>query len=164
MDDNAQLSLGRAELADQGKLGPFLKQIYGPAMAVEHDAALAAAFPVSSVEDELMAADDFYFSTIDLMDCCYLARDGSRIVGAVCLNPYVAELQYLAVHPDWRRKGVATALVGLVLAEANRRGLDHLRADVSLALAEAGGLSFLAKAGFTEIRRSVLLGKKLDIR
>lgn len=155
------VTINRAGLADQGKLGQLLLAVYGPVLSGEIAAADAAAFPGSSLEDELMAADDFYFSTIDLMDCCFLARSGDAVVGAACVNPYVSELQYVAVLPDWRRRGIGRALVGQAMAEVRKRGLDHLRADASLALADAGGLAFLASLGFHEVRRVAVMGKRL---
>ncbi len=158
---SAQLEIGRAEFSDQGKLGPLLLAVYGPTLSVENAASAEAGLPVSSLEDELMAADDFYFSTIELMDCCYLARNGDDLVGAACVNPYINELQYIAVLPEWRRKGVASKLTELALAELVRRGSDHVRVDASLALADAGGEAFARKLGFIEVRRSLMLGKKL---
>lgn len=161
MGETDGIEIGRVELADQGKLGPLLMEVYGGVLEPENRAAADAALPVSSLEDELMAADDFYFSTIELMDCCYLARAGERVVGAACANPYVNELQYVAVLPEWRRRGVATKLAELALAELSRRGSDHVRIDVSQAFADDGGKAFAEKLGFHEVRRSVLLGKRL---
>jgi GNAT superfamily N-acetyltransferase len=134
--------MGRAELADQGRLGPLLLEVYGPVLGPENRAAALASLPVSSLEDELMAADDFYFSTIELMDCCWLARDGDRLVGAACVNPYVSELHYVAVLPSWRRRGVGGKLA-------------------RLALADAGGRSFAESLGFHTVRRAETLGIRL---
>ncbi len=160
-DSDASIEIGRAELAEQGRLGPLLLEVYGPALRPENEAAALALLPVSSLEDELMAADDFYFSTIELMDCCYLARAGDRVIGAACVNPYVNELHYVAVLPEWRRRGVGRKLAGLALAELARRGSDHARVEASLALADAGGRAFAEKLGFHEVRRVVTMGKKL---
>ena len=159
--DNTEIEIGRAELADQGKLGPLLLEVYGPALRPENAAAAAAMLPTSSLEDELMAADDFYFSTIELMDCCHLARAGEKIVGAACVNPYVNELHYVAVLPEWRRRGVGKKLAELGLAELARRGSDHVRVDASLALADAGGQAFAESLGFHEVRRSLLMARSL---
>ncbi len=156
-----QISIGRAELADQGKLGPLLLAVYGPVALPENQAAAAAQLPVSSLEDELMAADDFYFSTIELMDCCYLAHAGDTLVGAACVNPYINELHYIAVLPAYRRKGIGTKLAELALAELARRGSDHVRVDASLALADEGGQAFAEKLGFSVIRKSLVMAKAL---
>jgi GNAT superfamily N-acetyltransferase len=159
--DTTPVDIGRAGFSDQGKLGPLLLRVYGPVLEQEFAAAEKAGFPVSTVSDELMAADDFYFSTIDLMDCCFLARAGGEAVGAACVNPYVAELQYVAVLPEWRRRGIGTTLVAAAAAEMRKRGLDHMRADVPRAFAETGGLAFLAALGYHEVRRSAVLGQRL---
>lgn len=161
MDGDSSIEIGRAELADQGGLGPLLLAVYGPTLEPENQAAEAAGLPVSSLEDELMAADDFYFSTIELMDCCYLARAEGRIVGAACVNPYVNELHYVVVLPEWRRRGIGSKLAGLVLEELTRRGSDHVRVEASLALADAGGREFAAKLGFHEVRKSAMMGRRL---
>lgn len=160
--ENAAIEIGRAELADQGKLGPLLLEVYGPVLQPENQAAAAALLPVSSLEEELMAADDFYFSVIELMDCCFLARlaDGA-LVGAACVNPYINELHYVAVLPAWRRRGIGKKLAELALAELTRRGSDHVRVEASLELADAGGLAFAESLGFRPVRRSVMLARKL---
>ena len=161
MQDNQKIEIGRAQLSDQGMLGPLLLRVYGPVLGPENQAAFEAGLPVSSLEDELMAADDFYFSTIELMDCCYLARVGDELVGAACANPYVNELHYVAVLPEWRRKGIGKKLAGMALDELERRGSDHVRVEASLALAEDGGKAFAASLGFAEIRTTAMMGRKL---
>lgn len=156
-----EVEIGRAELSDQGGLGPLLLAVYGPTLEPENRAAADAGLPVSSLEDELMAADDFYFSAIELMDCCWVARVAGKMVGAACVNPYVNELQYVAVAPEWRRRGIGRKLAELALAELGRRGSDHVRVEASVALADAGGVAFAKSLGFGEIRRSVILGRRL---
>ncbi len=155
------ITIDRAGLADQGRLGPLLYRVYGPAREPENRAALASGLPASSLEEELMAADDFYFSTIELMDCCYLAKSGENLVGAACVNPYVNELHYVAVLPDWRRKGIGKKLAELCLAELERRGGDHIRLEQSLELMDAGGRSFAEAMGFTHIRKVEVMGRRL---
>ncbi len=158
---DGRISIGRAELADQGNLGVLLLAVYGSVMRSENAAAAAARLPVSSLEDELMAADDFYFSTIELMDCCYLAKADGVLVGAACVNPYVNELHYVAVLPEYRRKGIASKLVELGLAELARRGSDHVRVEAALAFADDGGERFAEHLGFSLVRRSVMMAKAL---
>ena len=163
MNDGGTIELGRAEFSDQGKVGPLLLAVYGPVLRPENEAAATALLPASSLEDELMAADDFYFSSIGLMDCCYLARMTGRVIGAACVNPYVNELHYVAVLPEWRRRGIGRRLVELALAELVRRGSDHVRIEASLAMADAGGRTFAEKLGFREIRRATTMGRKLQV-
>lgn len=158
---NCDVEITRAGLADQGSLGPFLLAMYGATSEPENRAAFESGLPVSGLEDELMAADDFYFSTIELMDCCYLAKAGGRVVGAACVNPYVNELHYAAVAPEWRRKGLGKKLASLALDELERRGSDHVRVEASLALADAGGCAFAESLGFRFVRTAVTMARKL---
>ncbi|MDR1533701.1 MAG: GNAT family N-acetyltransferase [Planctomycetota bacterium] len=150
---------GRAELSDQGRLAPLLLEVYGPALTPENLAAARARFPVSGLEEEFLAADDFYFSSIGLMDCCWLARDGEELAGAACVNPFVNELHYVAVRPAWRRRGIGRKLAELALAELARRGSDHARLEASLALADAGGRTFAERLGFHLVRRTEIMGR-----
>jgi RimJ/RimL family protein N-acetyltransferase len=53
----------------------------------------------------------------------------------------------VVVRPDWRRRGVGTALLVRLAAAATARGLRYLRADF-LATNQAAG-ALLAKAGLT---------------
>lgn len=162
MSDAASVEIGRAQFEDQGKLGALLLDVLGPTLRPENEASLRGGLPASSLEDELMAADDFYFSTIELMDCCYLARVGEQVVAAACVNPYVNELHYVAVRPEWRRRGIGAKLVELGLAELERRGSDHVRVEAALSLADAGGAAFAERLGFHEVRRTVMMARALD--
>ncbi len=165
--DASGITIGRAELADQGRLGEFLLAVCGAVLAPENAAAAAAGLPASSLEDELMAADDFYFSTIELMDCCRIARAGARageggaIVGAACVNPYTNELYCVAVEPGYRRRGIGRKLVELCLEELERRGADHVRVEASLRFADAGGREFAAACGFAPVREVCVMGRTL---
>lgn len=158
---DARPELGVAQLADEGKLAPLLKAVYGPTLAVETENGVRARFPTASVDDELLAADDFYFRVIDLMDCCLVARVDGALVGAACVNPYVCELQFVAVLPEWRRRGIGRRLTEMALAELRRRGGDHVRAEAAWSLADDGGRDFLTALGFHEIRRAVVMGRTL---
>ncbi len=161
--DTGGISIGRAELSDQGKLGVFLLAVCGSVLRPENEAAGEAGLPVSGLEDELMAADDFYFSTIELMDCVRIARDAATggIVGAACVNPYTNELHYVAVAESCRRRGIGKRLVEFCLEELERRGSDHVRVEASLRFADAGGRAFAESCGFVPVRSVCVMGKKL---
>jgi ribosomal protein S18 acetylase RimI-like enzyme len=66
---------------------------------------------------------------------------------------YVASL---AVAPDARGRGVGSALMASVEAEARRRGATRLTLDVSRA--NAGGRAFYARLGFVEARTTAATG------
>ena len=63
----------------------------------------------------------------------------------------VAELQRIAVATDLRRRGIAGALLGGVVALACGEGVERMLLEVREE--NAGALAFYERAGFTEIDR-----------
>lgn len=57
------------------------------------------------------------------------------------------------VLPDWRRRGVGTALLHELVAHAGTLGVDTLTANVDAA--EPGGIAFATRFGFEEAERQV---------
>ena len=70
-----------------------------------------------------------------------------------------AYLEGIWVEPDWRRRGVARALLGAVEGWARREGLTHLGSDALLA--NETSHRWHAAAGFAEVERLVVFGKAL---
>jgi GNAT superfamily N-acetyltransferase len=60
-----------------------------------------------------------------------------------------AHLEQLAVHPDHGRRGIGTALVEAVCAEAAARGFDRVTLRTFADIAWNG--PFYARLGFTEL-------------
>jgi len=56
---------------------------------------------------------------------CTVMRAGERVVGYVCLWEIGHEIHItnLAVHPEWRRRGVGKRLLALTMAEGGGRGV-----------------------------------------
>lgn len=78
-----------------------------------------------------------------------VAAAGSRIVGCCALQVYskrLAEVRSLAVHPEFRKRGIASQLVELCKRRARERGVKELFAVTS----QAG---FFERAGFATFRR-----------
>ena len=66
-----------------------------------------------------------------LMVYCFGAYSEDRIVGFAAVEVYsskLAELQCLAVNPDFRRKGIGKSLVGLCCEAAKNVGVKELMA------------------------------------
>ncbi len=83
-----------------------------------------------------------------------VAQIGGTAVGCVLFTPVDENVLYLgrlAVHPDWRRRGVARALIAFVEDEARRRGLGRLRLNTRIALTDNHRL--FAACGFVEVGR-----------
>jgi putative acetyltransferase len=72
-----------------------------------------------------------------------VAEDGRRVLGFGVLDPDLAELRALYVHPDAARLGVGAALLATLECVARLRGLRALRLDATL-----NAVSFYARAGW----------------
>ncbi|MBI4609849.1 MAG: ribosomal protein S18-alanine N-acetyltransferase [Candidatus Rokubacteria bacterium] len=73
---------------------------------------------------------------------CWVARAVREVVGYLCLWEVASEVHItnLAVHPAWRRRGVAQALLGAILEDARRRRLGVAVLEVRPTNHEARGL------------------------
>ena len=76
---------------------------------------------------------------------CWVARGAPpapSVLGYLCLWEISPEIHItnLAVHPDWRRQGIARALLTATLEDARRRGLTLALLEVRPNNAEALGL------------------------
>lgn len=73
---------------------------------------------------------------------CWVARAARELVGYLCLWEVGGELHItnLAVHPAWRRRGVAGTLLGAILEEARQRRLTLAVLEVRPNNREARGL------------------------
>ena len=84
---------------------------------------------------------------------CSVARCGRRLAGYLCLWEIGHEIHVtnLATHPDLRRRGVGRRLLGSVLEDARRRGVDLAFLEVRPTNAEA--LLLYERFGFRVIGR-----------
>src|SRR5688572_11538652 len=65
---------------------------------------------------------------------CFAAWDAGRVVGTATTTPYGAELAWVGmvlVDPAYRRRGVATALMGAALDHLRRRGVTTVKLDAT---------------------------------
>ncbi|OGK83461.1 MAG: ribosomal-protein-alanine N-acetyltransferase [Candidatus Rokubacteria bacterium GWC2_70_24] len=73
---------------------------------------------------------------------CMVARAGARLCGYLCLWEIGHEIHItnLAVHPEWRRRGIARALLESILADGRARGVLLAFLEVRPTNVEALGL------------------------
>ena len=73
---------------------------------------------------------------------CWVTRDESRVVGYLCLWEVADEVHItnVAVHPAYRRRGVAREMLAAVLDDAVRRSLSVVGLEVRPTNAEARAL------------------------
>ena len=87
-------------------------------------------------------------------DTCLVVESGGRLIGAVFCTPEADALYIgrLAVHPDWRRRGIANALIEAAKAEARRIGAARMTLGCRIAL--AGNLALFRRHGFAVVRET----------
>ncbi len=154
--------IGVADFSDQGRLGKLLCDLCGPVWQREEEKAKAAGQNAPAYADELMAADDFFFSNAELMNCCWFARSGQEIIGAACVNPFTFTLHYLVVRPEWRRRGAGRKLLKAAEGTVRRYGGKSLKIEFSIAEEFAGAEEFFLKCGYIELRRQCTYAGNLD--
>lgn len=84
---------------------------------------------------------------------CTAMRAGRRVVGYLCLWEIGHEIHItnLAVHPEWRRRGVGRGLLALAMAEGRARGVTLAFLEVrpsntrALALYESLGFQVIGR-------------------
>lgn len=82
-----------------------------------------------------------------------VAEVGGEVAGHAVFSVVVdvAELQRIAVHPEHRRAGIASALLDACVGAARAGGANRLLLEVRED--NAGALAFYAARGFTEVDR-----------
>ena len=84
---------------------------------------------------------------------CWVGREDGRIVGYICLWDVADELHVtnVAVHPDWRRRGIARALLESVFGHARAVGSRMVLLEVRPSNTEA--IALYDSFGFRAVGR-----------
>ena len=80
-----------------------------------------------------------------------VALDGDQVVGYVGSQSSVDEtdIMNIAVHPDWRRRGIAESLIENLIAELKKRGSHALMLEVRVS--NDGAIALYEKLGFHQV-------------
>lgn len=95
--------------------------------------------------DEQNVPEAMEWEDIDPACDWFVARHGEARVATARLTPQ-GRIGRMAVLPDWRGRGIGSALLGLVLTRAAERGLDSLELH-----AQCHALDFYRRFGFTAV-------------
>ena len=89
----------------------------------------------------------------DCRDVFVVAKVGGRIAGyaVACVEKHNAEIASLAVHPDYRRRGVADALMRHTLRELGAAGAR--RVELMVRTGNTAGAQLYRSLGFRRVRR-----------
>ena len=82
-----------------------------------------------------------------------VALDGATVAGYVGSQSVLdgADIMNIAVHPDWRRQGIAKSLIGALIAELKKRGSHALLLEVRASNDPA--IALYGKLGFRQVGR-----------
>ena len=82
-----------------------------------------------------------------------VALDGDQLVGYVGSQSSFDEsdIMNIAVHPDWRRQGIAESLIGALIGELKKRGSHALLLEVRASNDPA--IALYGKLGFRQVGR-----------
>ena len=155
------ISIQAAQFDDQGKVGKFLCEIFEEELNKNNLKAAENGIPKLNIQDELFAADDFYFSSVELMDCCITAKDQEQIIALCCVNPYVSTLQFIAVETEYRQQGIGSRLLSLGKKVLSKHGCTHLKIELLDNFKNNETIAFFTKNKLNVITSSTLLAGKI---
>jgi ribosomal-protein-alanine N-acetyltransferase len=88
----------------------------------------------------------------DCRELFFVVKFSRRIAGYIigCVDARDAEIASLAVHPDYRRRGLAAALIGRALRELRAAGIR--RVELMVRVGNTAGEQLYRSLGFRRVR------------
>ena len=100
------------------------------------------------------------------LSCWLVAEAGDRVVGYIGSQtvPPESDMMNVAVHPDFRRRGIAEGLVNALVTELRQAGSESLTLEVRAS--NAGAIALYEKLGFAQVglRKNYYRNPKEDAR
>jgi len=106
-----------------------------------------------SLKQEIERICEYYS---ELRGGFWIAADGARILGMLGLEPSgegAMELRRMYVDPDWRRQGIARAMLDFAEEECRRRNRPRMNLSTSEFQGEA--LALYRNAGYEQVREEI---------
>ena len=99
-------------------------------------------------------------------DLCFVATENKKIIGiGLCMlkpsyNKYIIDSHILIVHPDYRRKKIATKLLSKLITKAsNEYGIDEIESSVTsltnFPISWYESIGFKEKKNYTLIKANI---------
>ena len=120
-----------------------MKAVHVPQVAALEKLCFADPWSENSVASELN--NDLALWLVAMNDDTVVGYIGSQTVAGV------TDVMNIAVHPDWRRRGIAQSLIECLVVELKNRGSEALMLEVRASNAPA--IALYEKLGFRQVGR-----------
>ena len=120
-----------------------MKAVHVPQVAALEKLCFADPWSENSVASELN--NDLALWLVAMNDDTVVGYIGSQTVAGE------TDVMNIAVHPDWRRRGIAQSLIECLVVELKNRGSEALMLEVRAANAPA--IALYEKLGFRQVGR-----------
>jgi GNAT superfamily N-acetyltransferase len=120
--------------ADAEAVTALLAASYPALLAAAYTAdVLAATLPLmTKAQPKLLASGTYYVAEVDGGSLAGCGGWTAETPGSGAVVPGVGHIRHFATHPDWTRRGIASAMLGRCVAEAKARGVTTMDAFATL--------------------------------